>query len=152
VTKDGAVKLIDFGIAKPADAAREAGAARESGQPSIGSLSLTPGYAAPERMTSREVTTAADIFSLGKLLAKLIPSASADRDLKAIVDRAVALDPGDRYPTADALSADVAAWANGFPVEAMGHNRAYRARKFVVRNRLGVGVAAIALILLIGAF
>jgi serine/threonine-protein kinase len=152
VTKDGAVKLIDFGIARPADETRAPEAGREAGQPSIGSLSLTPGYAAPERMTSREVTTAADIFSLGKLLAKLAPPGPRDRDLKAIIARATALSPLDRYPTADALSADVAAWQDGFPVEAMGNRRSYRAGKFIVRNRVGVGIAAIAVSLLIGAF
>jgi len=149
VTKSGVVKLIDFGIAKPADA-EEGG--KEAGGASIGSLSLTPGYAAPERMTSRAVTTAADIYSLGKLLARLLPPQAGDRDLRAIVARATASDPQHRYPTADALGADVAAWRDGLPVAAVAGGRGYAMAKFVGRHRLGVAAAAVALLLLLGAF
>ena len=147
VTKDGVAKLIDFGIARPAD---DEGTVREA--PSIGSLSLTPGYAAPERMTSAAVTTAADIFSLGKLLRKLIPPRPGDRELEAIIGRATADDPLGRYPTADAVGADVAAWAGGFPVAAVGGGKSYAAAKFVRRHRGAVAAATIALLLLVGAF
>jgi serine/threonine-protein kinase len=145
VTRDGTVKIIDFGIAKAPDAADAAPASKTS----IGSLSLTPGYAAPERMTSATVSTAADIYSLGKLLAWLLPD--RDEELQAIVARACALDPNDRYPTAEALAEDVAAWAVGLPVAAMAGGRAYVARKFVARNRVPIGAAALALLLLLSA-
>ena len=148
VTKDGVVKLIDFGIAKPADVDTDG---KEAGSVSIGSLSLTPGYAAPERMTSSAVTTATDVYSLGKLLEKLLPPGPGDRELKAIIARATADNPQDRYPTADALGADVAAWRGGLPVAAVGGGRRYAMAKFIGRHRLGVAAASIALLLLLGA-
>ena len=146
VTRDGAVKLIDFGIAKPAsDATPSRGGA------SVGSLSLTPGYAAPERMTSAAVTTAADIYSLGRLLERLVPPASGDRDLRAIVARATATSPEDRYATADAMGDDVDRWARGLTVAATNGGRGYMLGKFIGRHRLGVGAAAAAVVLLVGA-
>ncbi len=148
VTRDGTVKLIDFGIAKPADDPADGG----KGPVSIGSLSLTPGYAAPERTTSSEVTTAADIYSLGKLLQKLIPPGPEDGDLNAIVARATVTDPLGRYATVDALSADVAAWQGNMPVTAVRGGRSYVWRKFIARHRVGVAATAGALALLIGAF
>jgi serine/threonine-protein kinase len=148
VTEAGVVKLIDFGIARLAD---QEGASRDPSKPSVGSLSLTPGYAAPERMTSSAVTTAADIYSLGKLLEKLVPPGAGQRESKAIVARATALDPDRRYPTADALGADVAAWRAGFPVEAVQGGGRYRLARFVGRHRASVALAGLALALLVGA-
>lgn len=129
VTADGTVKLIDFGIARPPDAADSA---REAS--SLDSLSLTPGFAAPERMTSAIVTTSADIYSLGKLLERLIPPAG-DRDLAAVIARATAVDPAHRYPTVEALAGEVRAWAGGYPVAARGGGTADRAAKFARRHR-----------------
>lgn len=147
VTSDGTVKLIDFGIARPTDGDAPDGAVS---RPSIGSLSLTPGYAAPERMTSTEVTTAADIYSLGKLLEKLIPPAG-DRELAAIIARATAENPVDRYASVDALGTDVEAWGSDLPVAAMHGGRSYVAAKFVKRHRFGVLATAAAALLLVGA-
>lgn len=145
VTEDGTVKLIDFGISRPvAHGADTAGT-------SLASLSLTPGYAAPERMTSAEVTTAADIYSLGRLLENIFASETADTELRAIIRRATAISPTDRYSSAEALSADVEAWHRGFPVAAVGHQRIYVLRKFVGRHKLGVAAAVLGLVLLLGA-
>ena len=142
VTAEGMVKLIDFGIARPPDAAD---APREAS--SLDSLSLTPGYAAPERMTSGIVTTSADIYSLGKLLERLVPP-RRDGDLAAIIAKATASAPGARYPTVEALAEDVRAWSRGYPVRARGGGWGYRTRRVVVRNRWAVAAAAIAAVLI----
>src|SRR5690606_2506622 len=123
----------------------------DAGRASLGSLSLTPGYAAPERMTSSAVTTAADIYSLGKLLEKLLPPLPGDRELSAIIARATAENPAARYSTAEALGSDVAAWRNGFPVAAMPGGRGYVLAKFVARHRALIAVSTVALLLLVGA-
>jgi eukaryotic-like serine/threonine-protein kinase len=63
VTSDGAVKLLDFGIAKLTE--KDDGTThltQLNGQP------LTPEFAAPEQLDQGLVTTAADIYALGLLL------------------------------------------------------------------------------------
>jgi serine/threonine-protein kinase len=153
VTADGTVKLIDFGIARPPEAApqgAEPGSPSVHG-PSIRDLSLTPGYAAPERMVSAEVTTLADIYSLGRLLNALIPPQEGDGELKAIIARACAETAQERYPTADALAGDVEAWRDSRPVSAVKGGRRYLLEKFVRRHRVGVGAAAAVTIALVAA-
>lgn len=151
VTHEGAVKLIDFGIARAADGDPAAPGSGPVSRSSLKSLSLTPGYAAPERMTHAQVTTAADIYSLGRLLEKILPPADGDAELRAIVARATAREPADRYATVDALRADVDAWGTGFPVSAMAGGRAYIVRKFVRRHRTPVLATAAGAALILGA-
>ncbi len=65
-------------------------------------------------------------------------------ELEAIVARALAKDPADRYATAEELNADVSRLLHRRPVHAAGNNRSYRFGKFVSRNRTAVLSAALA--------
>jgi serine/threonine protein kinase len=70
VTADGAVKLLDFGIAKLL--ASDFGAAEETELTRLGGRALTPSYAAPEQILGQPVTTAVDIYALGVMLFELL--------------------------------------------------------------------------------
>ena len=67
VTKDGQVKLLDFGIAKliERDGAADATLTGEA-------MALTPLYAAPEQLKGEAVTTATDVYALGVMLYMLL--------------------------------------------------------------------------------
>ncbi len=119
---DGSVKLIDFGIAK---------AANRASRTHAGALKGKLGYLAPEQMLHRAIDRRTDIFALGIVLYELttthrafgdssdldtferiaradIPLPSAvvpgyPAELEAIVMRALAAEPNDRYQDAASL-------------------------------------------------
>ena len=127
-TRDGAVipKVLDFGISKMTDAGRPAGLTASS------SVLGTPFYMAPEQArSSRNVDARADLYALGVILYEgltgkvpypgenlfVVLTAAAlggceapralrpeiDAGLEAVVLRAMAVAPDDRYPDATAL-------------------------------------------------
>jgi serine/threonine-protein kinase len=69
VTADGAVKLLDFGIAKALDPEAFPEAA---GRTETGLRIMTPEYASPEQLRGQPVTTASDVYQLGLLLYVLL--------------------------------------------------------------------------------
>lgn len=71
-------------------------------------------------------------------------------DLDDIIARALRLEPTLRYASPAELVADLECYRTGLPVAAAQGSRAYRARKFVRRHRIGLGVAASAATLLLG--
>ena len=73
VTREGAYKLLDFGIAKLIDDAQREDDTR------TGSRRLTPAYAAPEQSAGGAVTTATDVYALGVLLHELLVGARPGR-------------------------------------------------------------------------
>jgi len=66
VTGDGAVKLLDFGIAKLLSEGPDAAKTR------TGTRWMTPDYASPEQARGTNLTTASDTYSLGVLLFELL--------------------------------------------------------------------------------
>jgi eukaryotic-like serine/threonine-protein kinase len=75
ITKNGAPKLLDFGIAKILDPA----ATESAGANATLMQVLTPGYASPEQVRGEPITTATDVYSLGVVLYELVTGASPYR-------------------------------------------------------------------------
>ncbi len=177
VTRDGRVKLLDFGIAKLLDI--------ESGVEATHThhVVLTPAYAAPEQFTRGAITTATDVYALGILLNELVtgrrrepgdtrtPSATIANDtdpatlpaparntrklLRGDVDNIVLksteTDPDRRYASAGALADDIERHLDGQPVSAHPPSTWYRARKFFGRHRGGVVTTAAFLLAIFAA-
>ncbi len=70
-------------------------------------------------------------------------------DLDNIVLKAMHADPERRYASAEQLNEDLRRWLQGLPVQARKDTLAYRASKFVRRNRAAVIAACIAGALLV---
>ncbi len=62
-------------------------------------------------------------------------------DLDTVLLKALKKDPAERYATVQALADDLQHWLDDRPVSAQADSAWYHARKFVQRNRLGVGLA-----------
>ncbi len=67
LSKDGQVKLLDFGIAKLLNVEEVAETLTRTGV-----RLLTPEYAAPEQVLDKPLTTAADVYALGVILYELL--------------------------------------------------------------------------------
>jgi serine/threonine-protein kinase len=104
----GGVKLIDFGLA----AARSSEAVPSAG---------TRAYMAPEQARGDDVDRRADVWAAGAVLERLCRSATDAPStpggpplaVRSILERALARDPDDRYPTAHALQRDLEHAARG---------------------------------------
>ena len=172
----GQAKLLDFGVAKLLDPAR---AANDLTAPM--SRILTPDYSSPEQLRGEPVTTLTDVYSLGVALYELLagkrpfefgnktfgqiveqagrvqpPKPSSVRrelphEIDAIVFKAMAPDPAERYGSAAEMAADLDNFLEGRPVKARPASAWYVARKFVRRNWLAVAAAAAAMTLISGS-
>lgn len=128
VTYDGSAKVLDFGIAKMAGAVSDAVTEDVKGKLA---------YMAPEQLLGTQVDRRADLFAMGSLLWEIAvgrrmwdgfrepelmhrlatgdipevpPEASVDPELAAIIGKATAAEPSERYATALELRSDLDAY------------------------------------------
>jgi serine/threonine-protein kinase len=171
VTANGTVKLLDFGIAKPlltrlgTQEVNETGAAQRFFSP----YNAAPEQLRGEPVTVAcdvyglgvllyEMLTGNPPYDFAgktpgemeKLILDVEPVAPSVRamqkllrgDLDAIVAQALRKLPAQRYTTVEQFADDIRRYLDGHPVTARKGRTAYRLRKFIWRNRIGLAMAA----------
>lgn len=174
VTAEGQVKLLDFGIAKVLDDSELIDATLPENRV------MTIATASPEQLRGEPVTTASDVYSLGVIFYQLLTGDTPYADTKLLTERirriceddvplpsrktsgissdldnicgkALRKDPHERYHSARDFADDIQSYLEGRPVSATPPTFAYRARKFVRRNRAAVAAAGVMACILAGA-
>lgn len=128
VGADGRAMLLDFGIAHLDG---------QDGSGNGASAGLTPRYASPEQQAGEAGTPASDIFSLGRMLEELLKPLlplPRERELMAIVTRATAPLPADRYLDVTGLLADLRRLRQHLPLAAMPRSTGYLTTKWLRRR------------------
>lgn len=148
VTPEGRAMLLDFGIAR-----LQGGPAAQDTLHD--SASFTPRYASPEQRRGGKPGVASDVYSLGVMLGDLTEPLALPRgqrrELQAIVARATAVDPEQRYASVPALSDDLRRLLAHRPLQAMPRRWPYVAAKFL-RRRWAWSATALAVLLLSAGF
>lgn len=81
LSKEGVVKVVDFGLSKVLDAASEA----RNAMSRAGQILGTPHYMSPEQFDAREVDARTDIYSLGGTLYRLLTGRFPFQDSPSLV-------------------------------------------------------------------
>lgn len=177
VTDAGAVKVVDFGIAKHLEGTEDPDRTR------TGLRFLTPAYAAPEQLARTGVGTYTDVYALGvvcyQLLAGRLPFDLSGRtaddlpaliaagapppsshlppgtprglgaDLDVLCATAMHPEPARRYRDMGALIEDIDHLLAGEPLRARPDSFGYRAGKFLRRHTQAVAASLLVLLALV---
>ena len=164
----GEVLVMDWGLAKVGVTSLAAGETEIAAavQPTHNALGVTGqgsvlgtrGYMSPEQARGDiEIDRRTDIFSLGAILTFMLTgsapaelptaSGSVPRPLRAICEKAMALDPNARYQSARQMTADITHYLNGEPVSAYPEGLVERSGRVFARHRTAVVLVAVYLIM-----
>jgi len=164
--KNGEVYVMDWGIACP------------DGTDRRNSLNGTPAYMAPESFQNGVANRQTDVFALGMILNEIVtlrksvsgadseevirkiragefePSTSANprihipRPLRAIIEKARAMDPRDRYKTAKDLAADIRRYLFNEEVSAYPDSPIRKTMRFLYRHWLLMFITTLSMVAL----
>lgn len=81
LSKDGSVKVVDFGLSKLQDAAEDSHTAMTT----VGQILGTPQYMSPEQFEAGEVDARTDVYSLGGTLFRLLTARYPYHDCRTIL-------------------------------------------------------------------
>ncbi len=137
----GEVLVMDWGVAARLDTRAAA-------------IVGTRAYMPPEQARGEAVDARADVFALGGLLHFLLAGGAPDstplsgpRALQAIVRKARASSPADRYPDVQALAADVDRFLQSEPVTASPETVVERVARFGRKHQTAIALIAVYLLL-----
>ncbi|HEX3483055.1 MAG TPA: serine/threonine-protein kinase [Kofleriaceae bacterium] len=168
----GETVVIDWGLAKDltvpevATAGDASPTALDDGLTATGSVMGTPAYMPPEQRRGAAVDRRADVFAIGAMLwelcalqrtpptsaaqrRRILRRAGIERDLIAIIDKAVDPEPACRYPDAGALASDLKAFKAGARISARDYSLLAMLVHWTLRHRALAATVAAALIVLI---
>ncbi|MGY6587047.1 MAG: protein kinase domain-containing protein [Wenzhouxiangella sp.] len=150
VSREGRARLVDFGVARLL--------ADEQLAVEPGLRALTPSFAAPELLAGEPPSTQSDIWALGVLLSWLhtgrLPNGDGSppsapivnhprsADLDAVIAKACAADPAQRYPSVAALADEIHCLRQHVGIQARPPGAVRRMRLWSRRNPVGAGLAA----------
>ena len=149
LSKDGVLKIADFGIARPVVG---------SELTQIGTVLGTIAYAAPEQAAGGQVTAAADLYSVGAVAHELLtgwpPDGRLPPDvppaLEQVIRRCLATDPNERPQSAVELARELAQASPEPPTQPLPPPTATVATEVLGRPRRTIHVSRRALLGLAG--
>ncbi len=176
VTKDGQPHIVDFGLAMTISTDDTVGTMSMEGEVTGTPAYMSPEQAAG---LHAQLDTRTDVYSLGVVFYRLITGSfpykvdasvletvrniqecdpvrpskivpHLDRDIEAIILRALAKEPDRRYQSVAELKGDIDRRLGGMPILARSDSSLYLLRKIIARHRYSSTVAALLLVIVLG--
>ncbi|MBN2271401.1 MAG: serine/threonine protein kinase [Sedimentisphaerales bacterium] len=176
VTEDGSPHVVDFGLAMNILETDASGTVSIAGEVTGTPAYMSPEQATGKR---ENIDTRTDVYSIGVVFYRVLTGSfpydvktsmletlrsiqedepvrpskldrDIDSDIEAIVLKALAKEPDQRYQSAAEMQGDIERWLNGLPILAKADNSLYLLRKMINKHRYAASVLALLAIIVLG--